>query len=179
MARCEHNKNRSRCRLCNGGSYCEHSRIRTVCSICSPESTYNQYKRRADKRRLVFTLSSDEFKRIVEQACVFCGELNEPRGVDRRNNDIGYVFSNCQSCCWPCNELKRNWTEHEFLSHVHRIEEHQNQLKARQARLAKQEKQNTKPLAQVPPTPSSREHRADLSPEALRWLNSGIKPNCL
>jgi len=33
-SRCEHNRNKTRCKDCGGGSICEHNRIRSVCKDC-------------------------------------------------------------------------------------------------------------------------------------------------
>ena len=87
---------------------CLHDRVRSTCSVCSPETVYNQYRYKAEEQRhLPFLLTLDEFTKIVQQPCVFCGEEVKPRGVDRRNNFIGYVVSNCQAACGECNHLRR------------------------------------------------------------------------
>src|ERR1700730_3533716 len=96
---------------------CEHQRVRSTCSMCSPEAVYNQYRYKATmQRHLGFTLTLDEFTKLVEQACFYCGTVEEPRGIDRRDNAIGYVSWNSQSCCGVCNKIKGTFGE-QFLMH--------------------------------------------------------------
>jgi len=106
-------------------SKCEHERQRQTCSVCSPDQVFVQYQRKAAQRGLSFTLSLDEFKRIVQDKCCYCGEWGEPRGIDRRDNRVGYVPSNCQSCCKGCNFLKQGMTHYEFLNLVSKIARYQ------------------------------------------------------
>jgi hypothetical protein len=134
MAKCQHDKERTRCRDCGGGSICDHDRVRQTCSVCSPEKVYDAYKYKALKQRhLSFSLTLKEFEAIVAAPCTFCGEYFEPRGVDRKDNRIGYVVWNCQSCCWTCNQLKRAANETVFLSHIMKIAKYQELRKQKAA----------------------------------------------
>ena len=115
---------------------CEHLRLRQTCSICSPEQVFNAYRYKAlNQRKIGFTLTLDEFKKLVEQPCVFCGvhPQAEPMGIDRRDNHIGYAFWNCQSCCGPCNRLKSSFDQQTFLELVSKISRHQEALRRRKA----------------------------------------------
>ncbi len=110
-SKCEHGRERTVCKDCaaagtGGGSICEHGRQRNSCSICNPHQTFQRYRRGAAARGLSFSLTEDQFREILKKPCTYCGENHEPRGIDRRDGRIGYVLSNCQSCCWPCNQLK-------------------------------------------------------------------------
>jgi hypothetical protein len=101
---------------------CEHQRAKSTCSTCSPEAVYNQYRYKSVKQRhLVFTLSVDEFKKLVEQPCFYCGEQSEPRGIDRRDNRIGYVIWNSQSCCGVCNKIKGTFGEQFLMNHIEKM----------------------------------------------------------
>jgi len=104
---------------------CEHDRVRSTCSVCSPETVYNQYRYKAAQRELTFVLTLDEFKKIVQQRCIYCGKYGTPRGIDRRDNRLGYIPSNCQPCCGPCNFLKKGLGHHEFLRLVFDITDFQ------------------------------------------------------
>jgi hypothetical protein len=87
--KCEHDRTRSRCKECAGGSICDHGRVRGECSLCKPEQVFRMYKRKAAKRGLSFELSFAQFDELVQRPCVFCGEQSDPRGVDRRDNRLG------------------------------------------------------------------------------------------
>lgn len=97
---------------------------------------YAQYKDGAKKRGYEFKLSRVEFNYIVQQDCAYCGEPpNHPwhagsllfngvylsNGIDRINNNIGYIPSNCTSCCKVCNKMKYTLTKEEFISHCRKV----------------------------------------------------------
>jgi len=39
-------------------------------------------------------------------------------GIDRINNDIDYLISNCVPCCWPCNKIKSNKSLYWFCAFI-------------------------------------------------------------
>jgi hypothetical protein len=47
--------------------------------------------------------------------------MSPARGIDRRDNSVGYLISNCAPCCKNCNLAKRDMSEAEFLRWVARI----------------------------------------------------------
>src|ERR1700721_2518724 len=143
--KCEHNRIRSRCKECRGGSICDHGRVRGSCSLCAPEQVFNMYRGKAVKRGFPFELTVVQFIQIVQSYCVFCGEKSAPRGVDRRDNNIGYVYANCQSCCGPGNKFKSAEIEQAFLRHVLKIAKYQEALKP-------------KKIAALPPLPETPDH---------------------
>lgn len=73
------------------------------------EGFYSTYIREAKERGLGdFELDFDVFSTLVKDHCYYCksiveGEIN---GIDRVNNDRGYMKDNCVSCCWKCNRMK-------------------------------------------------------------------------
>jgi hypothetical protein len=75
---------------------------------------YITYQKGAEKRELAFTLSPYEFLTIVKQSCYYCGAPGY-NGVDRHDNSIGYIFTNCKPCCSQCNFAKRTLTEEKFV----------------------------------------------------------------
>jgi hypothetical protein len=83
---CEHGRKRSRCKECGGSQICEHNRYRPNCSVCGPVSVYKNYKRGAEKRGHSFLITLDEFKTITSEPCLYCGESEQPRGIDRWDN---------------------------------------------------------------------------------------------
>lgn len=102
------------------------------------ESSFNRllstYKKGAKTRNFEFDLNNDQFKRITQQNCHYCGD--EPfkvftgktyygeyvyNGVDRVDNKIGYVVSNCVPCCCICNKMKMILSVEEFLNQINKI----------------------------------------------------------
>ena len=85
---------------------------------------YNKYKIDSEKRNKVFELSKEEYNNLIHGNCYLCGisptdkRLN---GIDRVNNDIGYVLSNCKSCCKNCNYIKKDYDIQEILKKVKNI----------------------------------------------------------
>ena len=40
---------------------------------------------------------------------------NHINGIDRINNELGYVLDNCESCCYDCNIAKRVMIKDDFI----------------------------------------------------------------
>lgn len=85
--------------------------------------TLRKYKNNSRKRDLVFSLTEDEFNLLLKCPCYYCLDKIAPRGIDRRDNTLGYVIENCVPACRRCNYFKSNLTETEFLAHVLKIAE--------------------------------------------------------
>lgn len=79
----------------------------------TPESRFSNAKLRAKKRDLIWNITFDEFKTLIQQPCHYCqnklGKAVEVGvGLDRIDNNRGYELTNVVSCCWPCNILHSN-----------------------------------------------------------------------
>jgi len=85
------------------------------------------YKRSAKKRKLEWDLTEEQFSKITQQDCYYCGA--EPNniakqkgkygeytynGLDRVDNTKGYTIDNVVSCCKFCNVAKNNHTLQEY-----------------------------------------------------------------
>jgi hypothetical protein len=90
-------------------------------------SIYATYKIDAEKRNLEFELSKLEFKEIIDRNCFYCNcspsQIKKNihnagdyiyNGIDRVNNDKGYIIGNVVPCCIQCNKSKNNLTLDEF-----------------------------------------------------------------
>lgn len=77
----------------------------------------------AKARNIPLSITRDEYDVLVNNPCWYCGSVigNTSYGIDRINNNFGYVPSNCRPCCTPCNLAKRAMTEQEFRTWVSRI----------------------------------------------------------
>ena len=106
-----------------------HRGVTWRCQYCSAPAKiypgvtrqrYRTYVRGAKRRGYSWNLSWEQFEVLWHAACHYCGQ--EPsRGVDRKNNSVGYEPENCVSCCKDCNLAKRDMTETGFLDWIARI----------------------------------------------------------
>lgn len=86
---------------------------------------YQTYYRSAKKRKLKFKLTKPEVRAIIFLPCYFCKTSPAStqkdfkgfmyNGIDRLDPNIGYILSNCVSCCWVCNDMKGVLSVNEFL----------------------------------------------------------------
>lgn len=99
---------------------------------------FKTYYSGARARRLSFRISPDEFWRLTQMPCHYCGRTGVNKasaggsgresyaynGIDRIKNDVGYVPNNCRSCCKHCNRMKSAYTQAEFQELVKAIATH-------------------------------------------------------
>jgi len=70
-----------------------------------------------DKKRLQETDLSREFvKTVLTSPCVYCGF--PATGLDRLNNSIGHIESNCVPCCKECNIARNNNFSYEEMLEI-------------------------------------------------------------
>lgn len=87
---------------------------------------YSVYKNNAKRKNLLFDLPREVFSNLLMGSCTYCGSKDSV-GVDRVDSQLGYLESNCVSCCSDCNYAKREMSREKFLSLVERIHAHQSQ----------------------------------------------------
>jgi len=116
--RCEHNRQHRFCKECKGSGICKHNKRH--CLICTPNGVFRQCIHGAKRRGYDFVLTLDEFKSFASQPCFYCGQHDEPNGIDRWDNKIGYVLSNCRPCCITCNKMKLTMGGAAFVEHIQR-----------------------------------------------------------
>lgn len=88
---------------------------------------YNRYLARAAEKDLEFVLTKNEFSKFVNDKCYYCDKENSEshnNGIDRKDNEIGYIIENCVSCCRECNYMKGGLNENEFIETCKRISEY-------------------------------------------------------
>ncbi len=99
---------------------------------------FNTYADKAQRRGLSFELDLAQFIELASRDCHYCGsapalkvrkhrvraESSLMNGIDRVDNAVGYVASNCVPCCTWCNEMKRHRSAKHFVAHAHRIARH-------------------------------------------------------
>lgn len=118
---------------------------------------FASYKNASKKRGHQFELTLEEFIKLIEQECYYCGDSgsnihshfkrrkSSPKstkylynGIDRINNDIGYTKDNCVPCCKPCNISKHTLTQDYFIERAYKIVEREEQRKALREAIARE-----------------------------------------
>lgn len=75
----------------------------------SLRSRYRSMKWKAKIKNLELTLSFEEYSQIVASGLCIYDQQPLPKqgsGIDRLDNQIGYVPGNCVPCCASCNSKK-------------------------------------------------------------------------
>lgn len=103
---------------------------------------YASYKRGAKDRGLDFEISKIDFKQLTKANCYYCN--SEPKnicsnngkgnfygnyiynGIDRVDNNKGYIERNIVTCCFVCNKMKSIMSHDDFLDKIKQIYLHQN-----------------------------------------------------
>jgi len=96
------------------------------------------YQAGASGRDLAWELTDDEFNGLITRDCHYCGsapsavaragtyEGNEFlwNGIDRIDNDLGYITGNVVPCCKLCNFAKKDMPYGEFMAWIARLTEY-------------------------------------------------------
>lgn len=106
---------------------------------------YGTYKKEALKRKYVWNLNKDNFRKLTKQNCYYCNieplqvlkahskttiqewvdfNIYIYNGIDRLNNNDGYTIENYVTCCKFCNRAKRDYTVKEFKDWVNNVYQH-------------------------------------------------------
>lgn len=129
--------------LVNGTSKsCGHAHDLPV-GEASFRALYRYTKCNAGYRGVDFCLSLEFFRWITKQNCHYCGAepsqvygkkrpaqkhqyngLYTYNGVDRVDNNVGYLEYNCVPCCGNCNNMKSAWDVNEFKSWIVTVYNH-------------------------------------------------------
>lgn len=100
---------------------------------------YIKYCRDAKRRGRDFSLLEEDFNNLTSDNCFYCGQ--EPsrkyndsnlkyygyyicNGIDRVDNEQGYIKENCVTCCEKCNNAKRCMKQEEFYKWIEKIYNH-------------------------------------------------------
>jgi len=88
---------------------------------------YSSYKKRAERNNIDFNLSKEDVKELILKSCFYCGNKEHTSrmqvgkyktfyytGIDRVDNNKGYIKGNVVSSCKICAYAKRDFTLEEF-----------------------------------------------------------------
>ena len=103
--------------------------------ICS------NYRCSARRRNLKFSLTKEEMQFLFKSNCYYCGitpsKIRQSRhnsqtyvynGIDRIDNDEGYITGNVVACCNMCNNAKHDLTLNEFQDWIKQLVRHNNDI---------------------------------------------------
>lgn len=95
---------------------------------------FNGYRQNAKQRNITFDLDQNEVVELIQRDCHYCkappsNAVHSGRGptkllyngIDRLNNQLGYITGNVVPCCKVCNYAKRDMSVDQFLCWVHQI----------------------------------------------------------
>lgn len=109
------------------------NRRRLALGLANMRMLIGNYKWNAKERDQSFTLTEEQFKKLTQQDCHYCGAkpnnvINQEgnfgeyiyNGLDRIDSNKGYVMDNVVPCCKICNSAKSNLTLQEYKSWIKR-----------------------------------------------------------
>jgi hypothetical protein len=72
------------------------------------KEVWRNVQRNAMLKNRLFTLSQQDFEKLVIQPCYYCGFYSNCKfvGIDRIDNTKGYILNNCVPACTMCNMMK-------------------------------------------------------------------------
>lgn len=80
-----------------------------------PKRHYKMYMQGAKRRGKEFSITMEEFMQFWQKPCYYCADPVEYIGIDRLDNDVGYIKTNIVSCCTECNFLKKGYSKDFFI----------------------------------------------------------------
>lgn len=107
--------------------------------LSARKTLFGVYKNRCHREgtEREFTLSEELFIRLTSSSCAVCGAAPYQKyrqshsgresyaclytGIDRIDNDKGYIEGNVRPCCTMCNKAKHAWPETQFQEWLDRI----------------------------------------------------------
>lgn len=105
----------------NGLRYCEHHRQlqtkyqatsdnkNTHLTVSPMKKLFYYINRRSRDTGLPCNITLEQISLLLEQNCYYCEESDITKlGLDRIDNNLGYLLNNVNTCCTTCNLLRRN-----------------------------------------------------------------------
>lgn len=99
-------------------------------------SVLKMYKDSAQLRGYEWGISDADALRLFAQNCYYCGSPPSNTckkqfsghfvysGIDRLNNDLGYLEGNVVPCCTVCNKAKLTQSHDEFIAWIRKVASH-------------------------------------------------------
>ena len=125
---CPHNRQKAHCKECKGSQICAHNRQKSHCKKCRDPFTVNieQWifsRRQYDKMRNIYDADRfidkcflkgliEDYKQCYYGDCKINLQYTEYQDdlatIERLDNSIGHIKSNCVLCCLKCNKSRKS-----------------------------------------------------------------------
>ena len=125
---CPHNNRKPRCKECGGSQICPHNREKNRCKKCSDpiKVSIKQWifkSRQYDKMRNIYDADRfidkcflegliEDYKQCYYEDCEVNLQYTEYQddlaSIERLDNSIGHIKSNCVLCCLKCNKMNKS-----------------------------------------------------------------------
>ncbi len=94
--------------------------------FCNAEfgASYADSKRRIINKKLDFNITEELFFKLKNEECYLCGKKSDEyhyNGIDRIDNNKGYIKGNIKSCCCNCNYMKWTFNLNDFMNKCKKI----------------------------------------------------------
>ena len=109
----------------------KHNKYKKPQGVASRNRVIGNYKNNARHKNLEYNLTNEKIINLFQANCYYCG--TEPKsiyhsknyngdykynGIDRLNNDQGYIENNVVSCCSKCNYIKNKHNHDDFVAWI-------------------------------------------------------------
>ena len=125
---CPHRKRKYQCKDCAGSQICPHSRQKQTCKKCSDpvKVSIKQWifsSRQCDKMRNIYDADRfidkcfmeglvEDYKQCYYRDCKVILQYTKYQDdlatIERLDNSIGHIKSNCVLCCLKCNKSRKS-----------------------------------------------------------------------
>jgi hypothetical protein len=90
----------------------------------------------AEIRGIPMKLTDAEIRQFIAAPCLYCGRTRVNKslsrhaphigwnGIDRLDNNLGYIKGNCAACCGIHNQMKEKMTYDQFIEECARVTAH-------------------------------------------------------
>ena len=103
----------------------DYIRDRETSKANTREGKYLKIIANAEERKRIVGMTKDEIMNMTDLPCVYCGKETidgvKRNGIDRMDNSVGYILSNCAPCCEICNYMKQSLDPHTFVERCAQI----------------------------------------------------------
>ena len=91
---------------------CSKKRKKKLPSYKNRNEPFKKYK--FNSRKIEFLLKKEQVYKLIKSPCYYC-KKQPPNGIDRLNNNKGYIENNVVPCCKTCNFMKSNHSFEDFI----------------------------------------------------------------